>query len=132
MSRRHVLAALALVGAGATGSSSQTLPQNVPGYPTVAQVRVVNAARDEAVPVVLRTDAEPLPVAIAGVPSVALVPTTVIPVRIGRQLWEYRQVTVGATQDAAAVLNAAGADGWEAIGGTAGAAGTVWTLKRPR
>jgi len=135
MTRWKTLGALALVIAGTTRSSSQVrtdLPQNLPGYPTIAQVRVVNAARDEAVPVVIRADADPVPVTVIGAPSVALLPTTVVATRSARQAWEYRQMVIAGGQDAAAALNAAGADGWEAVAGLGGVDGTVWTLKRPR
>jgi hypothetical protein len=50
-----------------------------------------------------------------------------------RQLWEYRNVTIPSGQDPTALLNAAGADGWEATGVTVGAQGaTLVLMKRPQ
>jgi hypothetical protein len=40
------------------------------------------------------------------------------PQRAARQPWEYQEVTIPSGQNAAAILNAAGADGWEAVGVT--------------
>jgi hypothetical protein len=59
-------------------------------------------------------------------------PVTTVQTHSVRQAWEYQQITVG-PQNAAALLAAAGADGWEATGlQLPSTAGTVVVLKRPR
>jgi hypothetical protein len=65
------------------------------------------------------------------VPEVTLAPTTLL-TRQTRQIWEYRQLRVAAADDPIAGLNAAGAEGWEAVGSVSLGAATLWTLKRPR
>jgi hypothetical protein len=134
MSARPLLLTLALVLAVTAGTSSQVrtdLPQNIPGYPTVAQVRVVNGPADEAVPVAIRPGA-PLTVTVTSTPPVTFAAATVLATREARQQWEYRQLAVGTGQNVEAALNAAGAEGWEAIAVVSPAGTTQWMMKRPR
>jgi hypothetical protein len=133
--RRVVLAVVlvAAVGASAallTGQSAQA--PNVPGMPTLARMVVINGA-SEPVPVVLADGGQVQPVTVVGTPSVLVAADSVITARNGRQGWEHRVVSVPAGEDPTAALNAAGAEGWEAIGVTNAAAGASQVLlKRPR
>jgi hypothetical protein len=104
-----------------------------PGVPTQARVKVENRGPAEAVPV---TVAGSLPVTVpegvrvAG--TVALDPSTTIHSRAARHQWDYRTVAIRPDQDAAAALNAAGTDGWEAAGVLSPAPNIVVLLKRVR
>jgi hypothetical protein len=105
---------------------------NVPGMPTQARTLVVNSASDP-VPVVVASGGQVQPVTVVGTPSVLVTAESAITTRQGRQVWEYRAVLVPAGQDPAAALNAAGTEGWEAVGVTNAAAGASQVLlKRPR
>lgn len=125
-----VLIALALLGPGTVLTAQQ---RNEPGMPTIAQVQVLNRTRADAIAVTLQGTAEVVPVSVVGSTEVTLAPNSVVGHRVARQAWEYRQIVVPSGQDAAALLNAAGSDGWEAVANTPGAAGAVtWMVKRPR
>jgi hypothetical protein len=77
--------------------------------------------------------AQPLRVELAGVPTVTLAGGSVVQARLTRQLWEYRDIRIGAGQNPSAILNGAGADGWETTGvALTDPGGTVVLLKRPR
>jgi hypothetical protein len=96
---------------------AQQLPlqNNRPGYPTLAQVQVLNKLPADAVAVkVLNT--EPLATSVVGVPTVALTTGSSIETRASRQRWEYRRLLVANGSDPVDALNAAGADGWDAVG----------------
>jgi hypothetical protein len=110
--------------------------QDRPGVPTQARVWIENRGQSEAVPVSViggvQVTGTPN-VAIAGTPTVALVPATTVQTRAARQTWEYRVLRVPAGGDMAALLSAAGLDGWEATGlqmSEQTAVGVV--MKRPR
>jgi len=76
---------------------------------------------------------KPLRVHVVNAEPVAGESTTPVQTRAARQSWEYTTVAVRAGADAATVLNAQGASGWEAVGMTSAAAGgTTIVLKRPR
>jgi hypothetical protein len=135
MKTRRILLSAALVVLAALARSSSPVraqAQNQPGFPTLARVQVLNADRSEAMPVKVVNSGDVLPVSVVGAPTVALLPTAMIGVKVSRQGWEYRQVVVAASEDATLALNQAGNDGWEAIAVGAGPRGAVWTLKRPR
>jgi hypothetical protein len=106
--------------------------QNLPGMPTLARVHVLNRDRAEAVPVKIQNIGDSLPVIVVGEPLVQMAPTTVLGVRTARQVWEYRRQLVPVADDPTPALNAAGLDGWEAVGSLVVGSNTVWTLKRPR
>jgi hypothetical protein len=133
-----VLSACALVASGAViqRASAQEGTQR-PGQSTRANVWIQNRGEGEAVPVSIETIATEMPVRVqvTGVPRVMLAsgdPGSVLQVRAVRQSWAYRAVTVTAGQDAVALLNSAGADGWEATGMVLpSAGGTLVVLKRP-
>lgn len=99
-----------------------------PGEIAPANVWVQNRSPSEAIPVTIVDAGQPLRFQMVGTTADGVLPT-----RASRQAWEYTQVRIGTNQDAAALLNAAGADGWETTGNqftTSG--GTVVVLKRPR
>jgi hypothetical protein len=135
--RRVVIAGLLAVvvaGVASSGVGARQTSQapNVPGMPTQARMVVVNGA-GEPIPVVIGSGGQVQPVTVVGTPSVLLSADTVVTTREGRQAWEYRSIAVPSGQDAAVAANAAGAEGWEAVGVTPAAAGASQVLmKRPR
>jgi hypothetical protein len=131
--KRSLLVASGLLVAGLASSSSVVLArQNQPGRPTLAEVHVLNKDRADAIAVKLQTTGDVLPVTIVGEPSVAVSSKTLLGVKLTRQVWEYRQLTVKPGEDPTAALNALGGDGWEALNAQAVNSSVVWTLKRPR
>jgi hypothetical protein len=125
---------LLAVGVALRAASAQNLPLQ-PGQMTQERVWIQNRGEAEAVPVSIEniaSEAPPLRVQVIGTPTVMFGAASG-QVRAVRQLWEYQHVTVPSGQDAAALLNVAGADGWEAIGVTVGAQGaTLVLMKRPQ
>jgi len=117
------------LGAATTIGAPQT---KYPGEMTEPRVIVRNHGRSEAVPVdVLDVNlVKPLRVHVTnGEPAQG----DVLQTRASRQLWEYEAAVVPAGRDLAAVLNARGAAGWEAIGPTSVTSDSVTVLlKRPR
>ena len=131
----YVVSACALFAGGiaAQRASAQDTTQ-YPGQPTRANVWIQNRGALEAVPVRIEdvSSESPLRVEVAGIPRVTVDPANVLQARAARQAWGYRAVSVSNGQDPTAVLNSAGADGWETTGvaiSTGGA--TVILLKRP-
>ena len=131
-----VLFACLLLAAGValrvTAAQDRT-PQ--PGQPTQGKVWIQNRGDAEAVPVSIQNMAKetpPLRVQVIGTPTVTIgAPSG--QARAARQLWEYQDVTIPSGQDSAALLNAAGADGWEATGlAVPVQGGTLVVMKRPR
>jgi hypothetical protein len=103
-----------------------------PGYPTLAQVQVLNKLPADAVSVRV-FNPDPLPTTVVGVPTVALVPGSAVDTRVVRQRWEYRQIVTANGVDPTAELNTAGAEGWEVAGASPfDARQTAWLLKRVR
>ncbi len=122
-----------LLCAGSTVGAQQVPPRNEPGYPTLARVLVINRADLEAIPVTVQPSGMPLSVAVSGMPTVSLTETATVGARRVRQTWEYRQITITPGADPTNLLNAAGADGWEATGlGMASGDRTLLILKRPK
>lgn len=118
---------LALAGSGMVAAPGQTRPGDI----SPANVWVQNRSPSEAIPVALVGVAQPLQVQITGTAPAGGGATVVT--RAARQTWEYLQMKIGPGQDAATMLNPAGAEGWEATGiQFASAGGTVIVLKRPR
>ncbi len=120
--------ALTLALAGTVGVAAfqnqnpRPLPQNDPGRPTPPYVIVVNHGPNEAIPIAFtgRT--------VIGLEPGATVQTVSLP-----QAWLYRSVTIHPSDDAGAVLNAWGNDGWEAVGVTSSTQqSSVILMKRPR
>jgi hypothetical protein len=100
---------------------------------TQARVFIENRGNDEAIPVSLENLGNltrSLSVEVSGISTVALAPNSVV--QVGRQLWDYRILTVatGATTENA--LRQAGSDGWEAVGLQPAPSGLIVLLKRPR
>ena len=105
-----------------------------PGQPTRANVWIRNRGDMEAVPVSIEnvSTLSVLRVEVAGIPRVTVDPANVLQARAARQAWGYRAVSVSNGQDPTAVLNSAGADGWETTGVAISTGGTtVIVLKRP-
>jgi hypothetical protein len=134
---KRLIIAMALLVALAPAASSipvsgQTPAANIPGQPSLARMVVVNG-REAAIPVVVQPGGDVQPVAIVGTPSVTVASGTELWARTLRQGWEYRTVPFAAGQDPVTALNAAGVDGWEAVGVISSAAGSGQILlKRPR
>ena len=130
-----VVSACALLAAGTVmqQASAQEGTQQ-PGQPTRANVWIQNRGDAEAVPVSIERLASesPLRVEVTGVPIVTMDPSSVLQIRAARQSWGYRAVSIAAGQDAVAVLNSAGDDGWETTGVVLpSVGGTLVILKRP-
>jgi hypothetical protein len=127
-----VVAAVAVVASSALAARQAPQGANVPGMPTLARTVVVNGASDP-VPVVVAAGGQVQPVTVVGTPSVLVTSDSAITTRDGRQGWEYRVLAVAAGQDPTTVLNAAGTEGWEAVGVTNATPGASQVLmKRPR
>ena len=138
---KNVASVMLIVVAMATGGAMLAAPGQAqgtarPGEMTSAHVWVDNRARGESLPVTIQdldAGAKPLRVEITGTPVVTLPPNTTVPVRLSRQPWEYRSMSIPPGQDVGRAFSTAGNDGWEAVsaqvleGGT-----TIVLLKRPR
>jgi hypothetical protein len=124
MKKRLVFALfLGLIAGPAAGSRGVQAQDNVPGFPTVGRMQILNRTRAEAVPVVVHGSADPVPVVVLSAPAAPA----------ARQMWEYREVRVKPEESALAALSAAGLEGWEAVGSAVGVDdAVVWVLKRPR
>lgn len=123
----------------AAGSAILAAPDQLrPGEPTQARVWVQNRGKVEAVPVSITdvsSDAA-MRVQVTSITSIPPVTVTALPVvltKLTPQVWEYRTITVPASQDPATALQAAGRESWEATGlQVAIQSGIAVVLKRPR
>lgn len=121
---------LVLVGTSALVAAP---PQGRAGEIDPARVWVQNRSAAEAVAVSIEgvSLSTPMPVQLAGPSSVTV--SEMAPTRQARQPWEYQVLTVSPLQDVAAVLTAAGRDGWEATSlQVPSTTGLRIILKRPR
>jgi hypothetical protein len=129
--RTLTVAVLVVTGAALLAAPGQQTTSR-PGQMTEARVRIENHGRSEAVPVDLRDVnlERPLKVEVMnGDPSVSR------PVGIvrGRQLWEYKEITVSPNFNPTQVLNTEGLSGWELTGVVLTIQDrTTILLKRPR
>ena len=133
--RRLLLVAALLVSASLSSASpaAQAPVRNEPGMPTIGRIFVLNKERGEAIPVNVQSAGDVIPVTVMGAPAVTLAANTALGARTLRQAWEYRQLSLPIAADPTEALNAAGAEGWEAVGAASGGASrTTWILKRPR
>jgi hypothetical protein len=126
---------IAFVGVSSFTNAQQSPGSQVetrPGYPTIAQVHVLNNVPADSVSVrVFNTD--PVPTTVIGVPTVALTTGTAVEARQVRQRWEYRQIVTVNGTDPTKEFNAAGEEGWEVAGASpSDARHTAWLLKRVR
>ncbi|HKB14017.1 MAG TPA: hypothetical protein VKD69_25305 [Vicinamibacterales bacterium] len=105
-----------------------------PGQMTEARVKVENRGPSEAIPVDLRDINVSEPLRVQVVNGDAAHPTLPpLLVRLPRATWEYATASVPAGQDAVAVLNGRGAQGWEVVGVSIPANGPMtFVLKRMR
>ncbi len=131
---RHVVIAAAavvvlIVGAAASIGALQTAQ---PGQMTPARVWVQNRGAGEAVPVEVREIHLDKPVRVHvsnGEPGFG----DVLQMRTARQTWDYETADIAAGKDIAALLNARGVLGWEAIGPVSVTPDKITILlKRPR
>ena len=123
MKRSAIVWAAALAWAAGTSGGGAAAQQGVqvpnePGRAAQARVYVTNRDRADAMPVTLQgvASTDPLRVTWSGTPAVTLSETSTVPARAVRQNWEYRQITMRATEDPTPALNTAGGEGWEALG----------------
>lgn len=124
-----LIVALCSTGSSRVGAQGE----NRPGQPTASRVQILNRVATEAVPVRVFNGAEAVATTIVGVPAVTLANGAVVETRAGRQRWEYRRVALVPGADPTDALNAAGADGWDAVGVVEmGADGRAVLMKRPR
>jgi hypothetical protein len=129
--RTLTVAVLVVTGAALLAAPGQQTTSR-PGQMTEARVWIENHGRSEAVPVDLRDVnlERPLKVEVMnGDPSVSR------PVGIvrGRQLWEYKEITVSPNFNPTQVLNTEGLGGWELTGVVLTIQDrTTILLKRPR
>src|SRR6266516_864709 len=96
--------------------------QSRPGEIGESHVLVDNRA-EQAIPVVVQRNLDPLRVQVTGTHTVMIDPTSVATIRTARQPWEYRTITVTPGQDPMAPLAATGLEGWEAVGFQSGQSG---------
>jgi hypothetical protein len=125
---------LLAVGAALRATAAQDRTAQ-PGQPTQARVWIENRSAAEAIPVRIEDiagEAPPLRVQIVGTPTVANgLPNALI--GAARQQWEYQNLSIPTGQDPTALLNRAGAEGWEATGLAVPADGaSLVVMKRPR
>ena len=131
----RLTSAMMLTGVVAAGIGSAVVlaQDNLPGRPSIARMFVLNRERAEAIPVTLQ-GGDVQPVAVMGTPLVTLAPNAAVAARATRQPWEYQPLQLRAGADPTAALNAAGMEGWEAVGVVSipGTANSAILLKRPR
>jgi hypothetical protein len=126
---------LTLGGAMLAAPSKEAQGQDRPGQIGQAKVWVENRGRNEAVPVILQEvmTSTPIGVQVIGTPTVTIAQATTVQARLVRQQWEYRTINIPTGAEAAAVLSAAGADGWETTGIIlSNQSGSPVVLKRPK
>jgi len=124
--------AMLCVASSLTGAQ-QAPPGPRPGYPTLAQVQILNKLPADAVAVKVYNTGDPVAATLVGVPTVALTTGTAIDARHAVQRWEYSRVLAPNAGDPTDLLNRAGQDGWEVVGSWPADSGrTGWVLKRPR
>jgi|SRR5437899_5423894 hypothetical protein len=106
--------------------------QSRPGEIGESHVLVDNRYPEQAIPVIVQRNLDPLRVQVTGTHPVTIDPSTVMSTRAVRQPWEYRTITVTGDKDPAGFLANAGLDGWEAVGLQSAQGGVAVLLKRPR
>jgi hypothetical protein len=124
------VACLALTAGAAMLTARAQQPR--PGEIGQNHVLVDNRDPEQAIPVVVQRNLDPLRVLVTGSHMVTIDPMSVVPVRAVRQQWEYRTITATGGQDPAGIIAGAGSEGWEAVGYQSGAGGVSVLLKRPR
>src|SRR5689334_1523435 len=118
---KSLMVGFALVAAGgAAFVAAQSTAR--PGDPTQARVWIENRTPNEAVPVTIERFGSTPSVHVSSVDN-----SVVLSARSVRQRWEYRVAALDPT-----ALEAAGNDGWEAVGTVPSSGGASVLLKRPR
>ena len=130
---RLITAVLVAGGFGVAVGSVLFAQDNAPGRPSVARVLVSNRARSEAIPVTIQ-GGDVMPVSVMGTPTVVFAPNASVASRAVRQAWDYQPLPLNTGVDPTAALNAAGTEGWEAVGVVTipGTGNSAILLKRPR
>jgi hypothetical protein len=103
-----------------------------PGEIGPNHVFVDNRSPEQAIPVIVQRNLDPLRVQVTGTHTVTVDPMSTVAVRAVRQPWEYRTITAAGGPDPAAIIAGAGSEGWEAVGYQTGPGGVSILLKRPR
>jgi hypothetical protein len=130
---RALVTVVVSVGVLLGGSMLAAPGQTQPGQMTQARVWVMNSGRTEAVPVVLRDAALDKALRVQVTNGESGSGTTALRVQLVPSVWDYRSLTIKASEDAARALSQAGAEGWETTGIAWPASdGTTLLLKRPR
>lgn len=129
-----IILALATLFAASSFTGAEQVPAGQrPGYPTPAEVQILNRLPADAVAVKVYNTGDPVAATLVGVPTVALTTGTAIDARHALQRWEYSRVVAPNAGDPTELLNRAGQDGWEVVGSWPADSGrTGWVLKRPR
>jgi hypothetical protein len=111
----YVLTGALVLGALSTLVVALGQGQDRPGQISQARVWIENRTKEDAIAVSIQDVASgnPMRVQIAGTPSVALAPSSLVETRAGRQQWDYRTLNVPSGQDPSLTLQSAGADSWE-------------------
>ena len=138
--KRFTLAVSALAAILATSGApavAQQRTSNEPGKSSIASFFVSNKGPKEAVPVAIQEMNPEMPalrVAVSNTPIVELAKNAVVAARIVPPTWEYQEVRFMPGQDPVALLNQAGAAGWETTGITLPATDgrTTIIMKRAR
>ena len=128
----RVVAVVVAVGIGSAALLARQ--EGRPGLPSIARMFILNKDRSEAIPVTLQ-GGDVQSVMVVGATTVALAPNSTVLSRTGRQSWEYQQLALKAGADVAPALNAAGQEGWEAVGVVSVPGSSVPAailMKRPR
>lgn len=125
------LGLVATVGSMAVMARQQAAGSVLPG-----KFYIINKLPSEAVPVtVLEIGSEPMQ-ALSQTLSQAVQQALLRPqpVKASQQVWEYRQLVIGANEDRAAALSGPGLQGWEttSIMSTDAKGALTIVLKRPR
>ena len=130
----RLMAAVLVAGVfGVVAGSALFAQDNAPGRPSVARILVSNRTRAEAIPVMIQ-GGDVQPVTVVGTPTVVFAPSASVASRAARQAWEYQPLPLNTGVDPTAALNAAGTEGWEAVGVVTipGTGNSAILLKRPR
>jgi hypothetical protein len=105
----------AFVAAATTLVAAPQQPAYRPGEMTKAEVWIRNRGNGEAIPVDLREANIQAPLKVQVMNGESFTPQPV-QVRLTRQSWEYKSVTVSTRDDPAVALRAEGEGGWETTG----------------
>jgi hypothetical protein len=127
-----VIAAACLASTAGPAIVRARAQQARPGEIGPNHVFIDNRYPEQAIPVIVQRNLDPLRVQVTGSHMVTIDPMSAVPVKAVRQPWEYRTITATGGQDPAGIIAGAGSEGWEAVGYQSGPGGVSVLLKRPR